>query len=285
MICPYCLSKKYINSYKPSTIFNKKKFDYLKCLDCELIYVYPFPNENDYAAMYPPTYQGEFNKINNSQYDDLFILIKSYTSDDTKKLLDYGCGNGDLLYQAKNLGFNVSGVEYNSENINVLKKNIPSTPFYEINEFNDIDEKFDIIILNNVLEHVINPNELIQSLKLKSNGILVVLGPMEENFSIAQIIRKIYFLFKKIFTQTTASHPPYHITFTNHNNQLEIFQKNNFEKLTFITKETAWPFPNNVNFTSIGSFFKSVIALISIKSSKLFSNKAGNIFIYIGKKK
>jgi SAM-dependent methyltransferase len=267
-----------------STVFNDKKFDYIECIDCNVIYVHPFPNESDYLAMYPPTYQSELTKSKSLIYDELFNLIKQFSKSATT-FLDYGCGNGELLSQAQSQNYQVFGVEYNMEYIKHLNKSHPAIQFYDVNDFNQSMNKYDVIVLNNVLEHVTNPNVLLQQLKinLTENGILVVLGPIEENFSIAQRVRKILFSIKKKIKPSNSTHPPYHITFTNYNNQLDIFKKNQFSTLTYITNETAWPFPEKLSFSSFGIFIKSIIAFISLKFSKFINKKAGNSFIYIGK--
>lgn len=283
MNCPYCNSEKNKNSYMQSTFFNGKKFDYLKCKDCDIIYIQPFPDEKDYLAMYPPTYQSELTKSKSLIYDDLFKKIKQF-SKTARTFLDYGCGNGELLNQAQTQNYIVSGVEYNQDYIKLLKNNHPTIDFYNLNEFNFSSSKYDVIVLNNVLEHVTNPNDLIQSLKLKltTEGILVVIGPLEENFTIAQNFRRLLFSIKKKIKNSNSFHPPYHITFTNYENQLKIFKKNGVKKLLYETKETAWPFPEKINFKSFGLFFKSIIAYLSLIFSKFISKKAGNTFVYIG---
>ena len=59
--CPFCSSTEYKESYLPDTFFNEKLFHYVECINCKLIYVTPFPTQEDYIAMYPPSYQSGVN--------------------------------------------------------------------------------------------------------------------------------------------------------------------------------------------------------------------------------
>jgi 2-polyprenyl-3-methyl-5-hydroxy-6-metoxy-1,4-benzoquinol methylase len=285
MKCPYCCGENHRQSYMSSTLFNSKKFDYLSCTNCDVIYVHPFPNEEDYIAMYPPSYQGELINSKNLIYDKIFDKIKTF-SINAENILDYGCGYGELLFHADQKGFKTYGVEYNEKYIEILKKRYKQTSFMSISEFDSSVNFYDIIILNNVLEHVANPNELLQKLKSKLNdkGILVVIGPIENNFTIAQSFRQFFFTLKRKIKNNVSNHPPYHITFTNYDNQLEIFGRNGYKFLLFETSESAWPFPEKISLKSFGFFIKSIIAFISIKLSPIINKKSGNTFIYIGGK-
>ncbi len=102
-------------------------------------------------------------------------LINSFQTEE-KTILDIGAGTGDFLSVCKKNGWKIKGVEP-SENARKLafKKGIVLTESVE--EFQT--EKFDIITLWHVLEHIPNLTEFIQTLKklLKPNGVLVIAVP------------------------------------------------------------------------------------------------------------
>ncbi len=97
------------------------------------------------------------------------ILEKYYT---TGKILDYGCGNGAFLeYLRKKSNFDLYGYE---PNIKLQLENI-----HTYNNINDINEKYDIIMLWHVFEHIENRNEILSFLrkKLTPNGVLIIAIP------------------------------------------------------------------------------------------------------------
>jgi len=78
-----------------------------------------------------------------------------------KKLLDIGCGNGDFLFFAKGLGWDVTGIDLDPNAVNTaLSKdlNVRTGDVFSIKQ----GEMFDMISLSHVVEHVYNPAELIE---------------------------------------------------------------------------------------------------------------------------
>jgi len=292
--CPFCSSSKFKASYLPDTYFNNKNFSYLKCENCKLIYLSPFPAPEDYVVMYPPSYQSGINTIITDDeklaglrfpYSKHFELINKFSSG--KKILDYGCGQANFVLNANKKGYKCDGVEYNSEHVSLLKKEIPNSSFYLIDDFLSRDDlKYDVIRLSNVLEHLDAPNKIIQILisKLNPKGVLLIEGPIETNASLAFWFRLMYFKLSKLLNKNRkVTHSPTHIFFSNATNQKEFFNQNKLKQLHFEVTECEWPFPENLSeVTSIGAFVKWAIA----KKSKFFSyfiKNWGNTFIYVGK--
>jgi 2-polyprenyl-3-methyl-5-hydroxy-6-metoxy-1,4-benzoquinol methylase len=100
------------------------------------------------------------------------------------KFLDVGCGEGFSLNYFSKSGWDVSGLDYSTDGI--------SRHFPELNakvETGDTEEiigklikdgkKFDLIILNNVLEHLLAPLEILTACRqlLSPRGMLRVLVP------------------------------------------------------------------------------------------------------------
>ncbi|UAJ71503.1 class I SAM-dependent methyltransferase [Synechocystis sp. PCC 7339] len=92
----------------------------------------------------------------------------------TGKILDVGCGSKP--YQKL---FNVSeyiGLEIDSED---NRKNKKADYFYQGDNFPFIDEEFDSVISNEVLEHIFNPDIFLSEVNrvLKPQGILLITVP------------------------------------------------------------------------------------------------------------
>lgn len=281
--CPFCNSAKKTSSSYENTLFNKTEFNYKKCKECKLVYINPFPSNEDFHLMYSSHYHSEIQKNSLNNYESIFKLVKHYNIGN--KILDYGCGNGSFVFQALKYGYKATGVEFEANYINKLRNDIKEAEFYSVQDFYKIDEKYDIIYISNVLEHLTNPLEILEKLKtnLEKKGIIIIEGPLEDNFNIALLTRKIFFAIRKIFFPKKITHTPYHIFFSTYKNQELLFDKAGLKKLYYKISENFWPFPSSLNeANTISKTFMYYISLLSINFSKL-NSKWGNNFIYVGK--
>jgi len=99
-----------------------------------------------------------------------------------KKLLDIGCGNGQFLYEMKQCGMDVCGIEPAKipKNKFDIKPDLIKTKYK--------DESFDLITMNHVLQHVGNPKEMIKEVHriLKKDGLFIISA--SNTLSLARII-------------------------------------------------------------------------------------------------
>ena len=98
-----------------------------------------------------------------------------------KKILDFGCGWGGFLkktIKAKSL----SGVELRKECIFYIKKNIKKIVVSD--NLNNLNEKYDIITMFHVLEHIPYQIETLKELKKKltKNGKVIIEVPSADDF-------------------------------------------------------------------------------------------------------
>jgi 2-polyprenyl-3-methyl-5-hydroxy-6-metoxy-1,4-benzoquinol methylase len=113
--------------------------------------------------------------------DFIVNTIKSLNKPDAK-ILDIGCGNGNISLALGSIGFNVTGVDIDPTSIEKARqintfKNV-KFDVLDANAFNVKDE-FDAIVCSEVLEHLLDPSELVQSIFsiLKKEGLLVATVP------------------------------------------------------------------------------------------------------------
>jgi 2-polyprenyl-6-hydroxyphenyl methylase/3-demethylubiquinone-9 3-methyltransferase len=97
------------------------------------------------------------------------------------KILDVGCGGGLLSEPMCRLGATVTGIDASDKNINVAKihsqkDNLKINYFCSSPEKFKIDDKFDVILNMEIVEHVEDVNLFLSSCNklLKKNGIMFV---------------------------------------------------------------------------------------------------------------
>ena len=129
-------------------------------------------------------------KYNNKEYCRSDLLLRKINNH--KKLigldiLDFGCGSGFTLGKISSIYPSniLYGFDYNLKNIKNLDKIKNFKKLYS-QDILKINKKFDIIILNHVFEHLINPNLYLKKIKnlLKKNGLIVLQMPnISKNFT------------------------------------------------------------------------------------------------------
>lgn len=105
-------------------------------------------------------------------------LINSFQNE-TKNLLDIGCGTGDFLKTAKENNWKVSGIEPNPDARKIANSKTKNS-VYDIAQLLEFEpNSFDVITLWHVLEHLPNLDEHLQIFNrlLKLNGHLVIAVP------------------------------------------------------------------------------------------------------------
>jgi len=145
--------------------------------DVEKIYadyaMYPLSMGNE-QLKFGDSGQGDFRS--SVLLDKLFNYIYIHNSG---KILDIGCGNGSLLdqFHIRRPMWQLSGHEQGGREDALIPLMKGKTLY--TGELADIDEKFDIVVLLHVLEHVTDPVQFLKTVKkmLSSDGYLVVQCP------------------------------------------------------------------------------------------------------------
>ena len=112
-------------------------------------------------------------------YRKFFYFPKLYRCLKGKKL-EVGCGTGGFLEVYND----VIGIDINPECIKICKQKNLNVTHMEIDKINFNDNEFDSILIDNVLEHLEKPENLISEMKrvLTPSGIVVVSVPGAKGF-------------------------------------------------------------------------------------------------------
>ena len=160
------------------------------------------------------------------------------------KVLDLGCGIGGMTFPLSALGYRVVGVDFDSESISVCneKNTFPNARYIVGNgETLDLEEKFDVVISSEVLEHSLHPDLILQTINrhLAEEGIGIVSVPngycpyellFSRLFQKIGILSLFHKLPKRVYTSLTGSPSPYHSMniFCNH---VQFFTFGRFRRL------------------------------------------------------
>lgn len=214
--CDFCGSenKKFIKS--------EKGFPISKCLDCSLIYVSKLP------AIENGKVSGEYYIDDRIEIENLRARYRKVTKylveqinelrPQKGKLLDVGCGYGFFLRDAKDDGWQVFGTDLSEVAVEYVRENqeIPDVFCTDLSDEKLTAQKFDVLNLTNVLEHVPSPTEILESCRqiLSDDGLLLVRVPNMDFYNLIKGFMpflKVLRLAKGGESAYLASPPPLHL--------------------------------------------------------------------------
>jgi 2-polyprenyl-3-methyl-5-hydroxy-6-metoxy-1,4-benzoquinol methylase len=234
--CLSCNSKK--RKIISKTGRNFTKLTTVICTGCGLLHSHPIPTQNDLDNFYKNLYRKQYKQTYRPQkrhtiryakgcleiINEIFKYINK-NEIKNKKFLDVGSGSGEVLYFAKKSGFNIMGIEPNTGYANFSKNDLSLNVINNsLEKINFKNEKYDVINLNQVLEHLPNPLNTLNMLMdlLNFDGLLIVTVPDIE---------------AKLHSPNTRFHYA-HIYNFNHLNLKSLFVKAGFQILNPETKST-----------------------------------------------
>lgn len=176
--CPICTSQKILNVCKLKGSRTEEINPLYFCFKCNYYYQRPDYREDDKTLQGDLKYLISQASLNRKATRNKLELILKHKPN-AKTVLDIGCGIGETIRASLELGLEAQGVEPNPYAVKYLKDNMPygiKQGYFESNMFT---RKFDIIILEMVLEHVTEPRKLIGNIFkiLSKDGILYLSVP------------------------------------------------------------------------------------------------------------
>lgn len=216
-------------------------YDVYRCTNCQQCQTMPLLNEEDLPSLYGEYYPRKEIDISalisqigvpsepaqiKQRYRNGTDNQGQYIAKTGMKVLDYGCGTGASLLEIIALGAEAYGIEADPNVKQVVDAlglrihigTLDNAPF--------ADEKFDLIVLNQVLEHIPSPENLLVKFKkmLKPKGRLVLSFPNSGSVYAR--------FFKRLWINW---HIPYHLHHFNPKSSRLFLEKNGWRVISLRT--------------------------------------------------
>jgi len=250
-LCPLCCGSKRKNFFvfPYTTLWDNQRWNYVQCSECQTSYEVPKALKN---------------------------------AKPKGRVLDFGCGHGQFIKSLIEDDYEAFGVEHDKKVRQIAAKETGCI----VSDFNWLLEsgiKFDVIYLGDVLEHIYNPSEMLQSLRLllKSDGIFYITGPLERNINLVFLLSNFfgYLKYLRFGGRISNSFPPYHLWMTSTSSMRDFFNKTmKFEEVYYSVVDSGWPYINTSGHWSLKLFIKHIVGLISIVGSLLFKDTGNRFF-------
>lgn len=106
--------------------------------------------------------------------------LSKYIKNDGIKVLDLGCGTGELIFELKNKfnNFEITGIDFSEKMLEISKKRNPSAKHLKMDasELNVLDSKYDIIVCTHSMPYYKEPKNVFKHLNnlLSDEGKLLI---------------------------------------------------------------------------------------------------------------
>jgi cyclopropane fatty-acyl-phospholipid synthase-like methyltransferase len=209
-----------------------------QCGVCRLMVLDPLPTEADLKSVYNETYFANdqlvrydvskiygyvdyiSERINKQRgYQRICTKLKQYVRTTSPKptLLDFGCGLGFFLDAAFDYGFALQGIEFNRWALDYVRSRY-AYPVAGFEMLTQLKQRFDVVVLFDVIEHLLDPFEFVAQLReaVADDGVIAVstmdslslvsrmMGPRLEDFR--RIREHVYFFSRSNLTDLLRRH-------------------------------------------------------------------------------
>jgi 2-polyprenyl-3-methyl-5-hydroxy-6-metoxy-1,4-benzoquinol methylase len=287
----YCCGKSDFRLYTEARdYYSDEYFKIVQCNNCHFIFTNPRPAVTEIGRYYTsPDYmshQSHSKGITHSIYryarnymkrKKLKLIQNAVGKNAEFSLLDFGCGTGDFLGFIKQNNISAEGVEPD-EQAREVAKNVNHVDTYSLEDSKNIEnDKYDVITLWHVLEHVHDLHNQIDLFYkwLKPNGKLIIAVPNIESYDAAKygkywdaldVPRHIYHFSPACLKQITEQH---HFKFTaTHPLLLDAY---------YVSMRSEWHKGTN----KLLSYFKAIITgFLSNQEAKNTGNYSSLIYVF-----
>ena len=277
--CPLCRKK----SFK--ILFDKEGFNIVQCLNCQLIFVNPRLKHSQTNANYSKEYYkrpSRKSRQTHQGYDDYnkrylhgkermrskLILDKiSFYKKPPGKLVDVGAATGFFLKDALVRGWQAEGVEISNWAVNYARHHLKlKMTLGELKTAKFDNSSFDVVTMNDFLEHVQDPLEELKEAKrvLKKEGILYVETLNFDGFINTKLIGQKYHLIA----------PKFHLTYFGRHQLLQMLKKAGFRVCSVeLTSSSVGDFEYEGLRMYLRYFQLIILSILGLRKNKIWAFK------------
>jgi SAM-dependent methyltransferase len=233
-------------------IRDRNDIDVLKCDNCGLLQLSEFVTSDMYyqnGGMHIDQYHASTDQVEEETWE---LWIKETEFDDDrryeqlkeickgKRILDFGCGNGGFLRRISALTEEALGVEIDSD----ARDHLTDEGLDVRAHLDDFEGTFDVITVFQVVEHLTEPDEVLNSIRnrIANDGIVIMETPNSDEALISQYNNKAFMK----FTFWTD-----HVMLYNSDNLNMLMDKNGFDVLKS-SQVQRYPLSNHLYWLSKG---------------------------------
>jgi SAM-dependent methyltransferase len=214
--------------------FDARGFRVIACNECKFGMVDPVPADEALSELYNSAeyfashMQYDYDNISQEASNKLITqtgkLHEKYLGKYLKpnaSILEIGTGGGFALRYFKNKGYRVKGIETSTSSVKFAKEKLGLDIEQLQFEQYESDAAYDIIMLNHVLEHFTNLNQVMKLLvsKLYKGGILYVRVPNHDSYD------------RRSFKEKWPAYLPFHISYFSKKSLRKLFGNFNLNVL------------------------------------------------------
>lgn len=177
--CPLCGAREF------KTLYHWDKVQIVRCLSCCIIFMNPHIDEEGQREIFSspgrikellPLLKAEGGDSPVEVYQDCLEEVERLTN--KGRLLDVGCGTGELLNIAQRRGWEVWGIDNCPSRIAQAKEryNLNNLSVTTLEKADFHEEEFDALVMWDIIEHLSHPNQILQKARrlLKKDGLLLI---------------------------------------------------------------------------------------------------------------
>jgi 2-polyprenyl-3-methyl-5-hydroxy-6-metoxy-1,4-benzoquinol methylase len=199
------------------------------------------------------------SELRRKNFKKIIDIILSLNVNQSLKILEIGSGNGFFIEECEKSNIDITGSEADEEQYNLLAKNFSNIikialPIKNFN--NELSNKFDVVVFNDVFEHLENLDLILIQLKsiLKTNGQIVINLPSSDGliYKFSNILNKIGFtnFYDRLWQKNLASP---HLSYFNNSNLKMLFNKHGYNLIHTTSLDTV---SKKGNFIRLNSTIK-----------------------------
>ena len=199
------------------------------------------------------------SELRRKNFKKIIDIILSLNVNQSLKILEIGSGNGFFIEECEKSNIYITGSEADEDQYNLLAKNFSNIikialPIKDFN--NELSNKFDVVVFNDVFEHLENLDLILIQLKsiLKTNGQIVINLPSSDGliYKFSNILNKIGFtnFYDRLWQKNLASP---HLSYFNNLNLKMLFNKHGYNLIHATSLDTV---SKKGNFIRLNSTIK-----------------------------